>query len=292
MNLAVGLVLALLATAALSCGLYLQHSALGTLPALALRHPVRSLSCLFTSWRWLAGLVSGLSGLALYIGALRFAPLSLVQATLAGGVGLLALLVRRGGGSLSRLDQVAVAASVGGLLLLGLSLPAGAAHAASPGWAGPLLWALASMFLAGLAAVPGAAVLRPGAGLAAGAGLLYSAGNVATKAAVDGTKPVFLFWGLVLACHGLAFVCLQLSFQRGTAMATAGVSTLLNNLASILAGVIVFTEHVPGNAAGVLRGLGFAGAVLGATMLAVTGRANQPAPVRETRSIPGHGIHH
>jgi hypothetical protein len=292
MSLTVGLVLALLATAALSCGLYLQHSALGTLPTLVLRHPLRSLSWLFTSWRWLAGLVAGLTGLALYIVALSFAPLSLVQATLAGGVGLLALLVRRGGGSLSRRDQVAVAASVGGLLLLGLSLPAGAVGAASPGWAGPLLWVLASMFLAGLAAVPAAAVLRPGAGLATAAGLLYSAGNVATKAAVDGTNPMLLFWGLLLACHGLAFVCLQLSFQRGTAMATAGVSALLTNLTSILAGLIVFSEHVPGNAAGVLRGLGFAGAVLGATLLAVTGRVNQPITVRETRSTPGQGIHH
>jgi hypothetical protein len=292
MRLALGLVLALLSTAALSCGVYLQHSALGSLPALALRHPLRSLSSLFTSRQWLAGFVTGLSGLALYIIALGFAPLSLVQATLAGGVGLLALLVRLGGGSLSRLDWVAVAASVGGLLLLGLSLPAGAAHAASPVWAGPVLWVLASMLLAGLAAVPGAAVLRPGAGLAAAAGLLYSAGNVATKAAVDGTSPVFLFGGLLLVCHGLAFVCLQLSFQRGTAMATAGVSALLTNVASILAGLIVFSEQMPGSAAGVLRGLGFAGAVLGAALLAATRRVKETTPVRETRSLHEQGFHH
>src|SRR5215470_17608108 len=117
MNLAVGLGLALLSTAAISGGVYLQHSASSALPTLDLRHPVRSLRYLLTSRRWLARLIIGVTGLALY-----FAPLSLVQATLAGGVGLLALLVRRGGGSLSRPEQVAVAASVGGLLLLGLSL--------------------------------------------------------------------------------------------------------------------------------------------------------------------------
>lgn len=292
MSLAFGLVLAVLSTAALSYGVYLQHSASSSLPTLALQRPLRSLSYLFTSWRWVAGLVSGLSGLALYIIALRLAPLSLVQATLAGGVGLLALLVRRGGGSLSRLDRMAVAASVGGLVLLGLSLPAGAARAASPGWIGPLAWALASILLAGLVAVPGAALLRPGAGLAAAAGLLYSAGNVATKAAVDGPRPVFLFWGLLLACHGLAFVCLQLSFQRGTVLATAGVSALLTNLASILAGLTVFSEQMPGGAAGVMRGLGFAGAVLGATLLAAASRVKQPARVRETRSVPEQGFHH
>jgi hypothetical protein len=290
MNLAVGLVLALLSTAAISGGVYLQHSASAALPTLDLRHPVRSLCYLFTSRRWLGGLIMGVTGLALYIAALRFAPLSLVQATLAGGVGLLALLVRRGGGSLSRPERVAVAGSVGGLLLLGLSLSAGAARTATPGWAGPLLWALATMLLAGLAAVPGAALLRPGAGLAAAAGLLYSAGNVATKAAVDAARPVLLFWGLLLLCHGLAFVCLQLSFQRGTALATAGVSTLLANVASILAGLTVFSEQVPGGAVGVLRGLGFAGAVLGASLLAATRRA-QPAAASQTRSVPEQDVH-
>jgi hypothetical protein len=73
---------------------------------------------------------------------------------------------------------------------------------------------------------------------------------------------------------------LQLSFQRGTALATAGVSTLLANVASILAGLIVFSEQVPGSAAGVLRGLGFAGAVLGASLLAATSRAQQPGSGR------------
>jgi hypothetical protein len=284
MNLGVGLVLALLSTAALSCAVYLQHSASGALPALELGHPLRSLSYLFTSLRWLAGLTAGLTGLALYILALKFAPLSVAQAALAGGVGLLALLVRRSGANVSRLEWVAVAASVGGLLMLGLSLSAGASRAASPGWSGPLLWFLASMLLAGLAVVPGAAVLRPGAGLGAAAGLLYGAGNVATKAAVDATRPVLLFWGLLLVCHGLAFVCLQLSFQRGTAMATAGVSTLLANVGSILAGLTVFSEQVPGGAAGVLRGLGFAGAALGASLLAATSRVKQPAEERQPRS--------
>ena len=290
MSLAVGLVLALLSTAALSCAVYLQHSASSSLPTLALRHPLRSLSSLFTSRQWLAGFVTGLSGLALYILALSYAPLSLVQATLAGGVGLLAVLVRRGGVSLSRLEWVAVAASVGGLLLLGLSLRAGAAGAASAGWAAPLVWVLGSMLLAGFAAIPAAAFLRPGAGLAVAAGLLYSAGNVATKAAVDGTSPKFMFWGLLLVCHGFAFVCLQLSFQRGTALATAGVSALLTNLTSILAGLIVFSEQVSGSAA-VLRGLGFAGTVLGATLLAATSRATKPAPARDPRFVPERDLH-
>jgi hypothetical protein len=254
------------------------------LPALSVRHPLASLSALFTNWPWLVGFVTGLGGWALYIAALRFAPLSLVQATSAGGVGLLALLVRFGGGRLSRVERVAVAGSVGGLVLLGLSLPAGADHAAPAGWAAPLAWVLVSAVLAGMAAFPTARRLSPGAGLAVAAGLLYSAGDVATKAAVGGTRPALLFAAALLACHGLAFVALQLAFQRGTVLATAGVSTLLTNAAPILAGLIVFAEQMPGGAAGALRGLGFAAAVLGAATLAATGRSpagpvDEPGPV-------------
>lgn len=74
-------------------------------------------------------------------------------------------------------------------------------------------------------------------------------------------------------CHGLAFVLLQLAFQRGRALATAGVSSLLNNLLPIVAGIVVFDEHMPGGLPGVLRGLGFAGTLLGAALLAGMGRS-------------------
>lgn len=278
MKLTAGLLLALLSTSALSYGFYLQHASSSGLPALTLRHPLVSLSALFTNLRWLCGFVIGLSGWALYIVALWLAPLSLVQAVSAGGVGLLALLVRHGGGHLSRPERLAVAASVGGLILLGLSLPAATPRpAAPPGWAAPLGWVLISVLLAGIAALPAAPLLRPGAGLAVAAGLLYSAGDVATKAAVGGTRPAVLFAALLPACHGLAFAALQMSFQRGTAMATAGVSSLLTNVLPILAGLTIFTEKMPGGAAGVLRGLGFAGAVLGAALLAAVGHESGPS---------------
>ena len=277
MRLAGGLLLALLSTAALSYGFYAQHAASGQLPRQTLRHPQASLTALFTSGRWQAGFGSGLGGWALYIAALRLAPLSLVQATSAGGIGLLALLVRAGGTVLPARERVAVAVSVGGLFLLGLSLPAGVSRPAPGSWLAPLTWVAASVLLAGVAAVPAARLLRPGAGLAAAAGLLYAAGDVATKAAVGGTSPVAVFALLLPVCHGLAFVAAQLAFQRGSAMATAGLSSLLTNLLPILAGLVIFAEHMPGGAAGVLRGLGFAGAVAGAALLA---GARQPDEAR------------
>lgn len=265
--------LALVSTAALSYGFYRQHSAAGELPALSLRRPVRSMASLLRSWRWLAGFVVGLMGWALYIAALRFAPLSLVQATSAGGVGLLALLVRRGGTRLSGYDRAGVAAAVAGLFVLGLSLPLAmpAGHAPSAGAALPLAWVLSSVVLAGAAAGPLAGRLRPGAGLGAASGLLYSAGDVATKALMAGTHPALLFVAVLLACHGLAFCCLQLAFQRGSALATAGLSTLLTNALPVVAGLTLYAEAMPGGVAGLLRGVGFAGTITGAALLSARG---------------------
>jgi hypothetical protein len=45
-----------------------------------------------------------------------------------------------------------------------------------------------------------------------------------------------LFVPALLAAHGLGFVMLQLGFQRGSALATAGVATLFTNATPIAAG--------------------------------------------------------
>jgi hypothetical protein len=104
---------------------------------------------------------------------------------------------------------------------------------------------------------------------------------------MDGTSPVLAFWGLLPVCHGLAFMALQLSFQRGTTLATAGVSSLLTNVLPILAGLMLFSEHMPGGAAGLLRELGFAGAVLGATLLATASHPERPRSASEARPATG-----
>lgn len=276
MNLAIGLALALASALALNAGFYVQHGATNALPPLSIRRPLTSLRALFTDLRWLAGYAAGMLGWGLYIVALRFAPLSIVQAVAAGGVGLLALLVWRVGGvALVPRERVGVAAAVAGLVALAASLGAGVPRASAAGWSPVAVWVAASAALATLAAFPAARALAPGAGLAAAAGLLYAAGDVATKAAVGGAGIWFV--PVLLACHGLAFVALQLAFQRGTALATAGLSALLNNALPIAAGVALFHEGLPGGGSGALRAVGFAGAVAGAALLARSGEARDRA---------------
>jgi hypothetical protein len=267
-SLAGGLLLALASAAALNWGFLRQHGETSQMPRLTLRHPIRSLRTLFANLSWLAGFAVGLGGWALYIAALRLAPLSLVQAFSAGGIGLLALLVERTtDASLSRREWSGVGIGVAGLALLGVSLAGHAASGRHGSSVGVLLWVLASVAVASFAAGPLSPRLAGGAGFGIAAGTLYAGGDVATKAAVGGGTAI-IFAAAVLACHGLAFVSLQLGFQRGGALATVGVSTLFTNALPIAAGMTLFQEGLPAGVLGALRMLAFAAVVVGAALLA------------------------
>ncbi len=284
MTLLAGLLLALASAFALNWGFFVQHGASNALPPLSLQSPLRSLRLLFTSGRWLLGYLVGIGGWALYILALRLAPISIVQAVAAGGVGLLALFVWRVDRvPLSRREQAAVGASLGGLSLLCISFAAGAPRTATVGAHAALVWVAVTLLAALAAWQPGSRLMRPGAGLGAASGLLYAAGDVSTKGAVSGVGLFFV--PVLLVCHLLGFVALQLAFQRGTALATAGLSTLLNNSVPIIAGLWLFQEHLPAGVFGVVRALGFALVVLGAALLARPEQSS-PSPTGSEARIP------
>ena len=267
-RLAGGLLLALGSAAALNWSYLVQHGAAAALPPLSLGQPLRSLLALLRDLTWLVGFVTGIGGWVLYVAALWLAPLSLVQATSAGGIGMMALLVqRRAGRRLPRRDWLGVGLAVAGLLLLGISLAGGSDAGSTPSWPQVAIWMALSVVVAGIAAGPPARLLAAGSGLGVAAGTLYAAGDVGTKAAVQ-WGPWLLFVPALLAAHGLAFVALQLSFQRGKALATAGVASLLTNALPIAAGVALFHESLPGGAHGALRAAAFVLVVAGAAALA------------------------
>jgi hypothetical protein len=258
--IAAGLALAVASAVAIGVGYVLQHASASRLPALSVRRPVRSLVLLFRSGPWAIGFFAGIGGWVLYVAALKLAPLSLVQAASAGGVGVLAI-----GSRLDRAERVGVSAALGGLLLLGLSV--GSHPATRHGDAAAVAaWVAASLALAGVVAW-----LRPtAAGLGSAAGVLYAAGDVATKAAVGGGARLG-FVPVLLVCHGLAFVCLQLAFQRGGRLASAGLAVLWTNALPIAAGMTLFGEALPGGARGVLRVAAFCLVVVGAVALSRRG---------------------
>jgi hypothetical protein len=280
-EIGIGLVLAVISAGALNWGFFVQHGSASTLPPLEPRHPVRSLRILFATRRWLVGFAVGVSGWAFYVAALALAPLSLVQATSAGGIGLLALLVSRVGGvRLRRREWIGVGAALVGLALLGISLAGRSGASTSSSWLPAALWMGASLAAAGLSAGPLARFLSAGAGLGVASGMLYAAGDVGTKAAIGGGR-MLLFVPALLACHGLGFVALQLGFQRGGVLATAGTSTLLTNALPIAAGMTIFREGVPAGALGLARIVAFAAVVVGAVLL-----TTEPGAIQEPERQP------
>jgi hypothetical protein len=73
-----------------------------------------------------------------------------------------------------------------------------------------------------------------------------------------------------------------MSFQRGRALTTAGLSSFCTNALPIAGGVLVFHEHVPGGTLGALRILAFACVVVGAVAVARKDRVVEtPALVAE-----------
>ena len=291
----VGLLLALASAIALNVGYYRQHGAAAAMPPLTIRAPARSLRLLFTSVPWLVGLFTGVAGWGLYVAALGVAPLSLVQAASAGGVGVLALLSWRGGRGKTRGEVLGVVLAVIGLVLLGLSLVGDHPTSHLPGF-GPLEgWLAVSAALAATLLWWG---LRRGHGgaLGAAAGVLYAGGDTATKAVFPGGAHL-VFAPAVLALHGLAFVALQLGFQRGRPLETAGTATLLTNALPILAGSVLYAESLGAGSGEVLRLLSFASVVAGALALALAQapdsgavpgtRPSEPAPYGPTGSPAG-----
>jgi hypothetical protein len=254
---ALGLALAAASAVAINGGYRLQHAAAAALPPLSLRRPLQSLWSLFRSRRWSIGFVGGIAGWVLYVVALKIAPLSLVQAASAGGIGVLAL----GSARLSAAERVGVGAALAGLLLLAVSL-GGHADTGHGAASVVVLWLAAS---AGAAALV-TRVLPPGAGFGTAAGMLYAAGDVGTKTAVGGGARLW-FVPAILLCHGAAFVCMQLAFQRGGRLATAGLAVLWTNALPILAGTVLFGEGLPAGWRGAARIAAFGLVLVGAVAL-------------------------
>jgi hypothetical protein len=256
--IALGLVLAVASAVAINGGYALQHGAASALPPLSLRRPVRSLAALFGNRWWTVGFLAGIAGWGMYVAALALAPLSLVQAAAAGGIAVLAI----GGARLTAAERVGVTAALCGLALLGLSL--GSHPSTNHGTATSVaVWMVVS---AAVAAALGTRVLPKAAGLGTAAGILYAAGDVGTKAALAGGARL-LFVPALLACHGLAFVCMQLAFQRGGRLASAGLAVLWTNALPIAAGMVLFGEALPGGWRGAARIAAFALVVVGAVAL-------------------------
>jgi hypothetical protein len=269
-QIAAGLALALTASLALNTGFLLQHSGAAEAPPVNPLKPVATVAGLLRQRIWLLGLTFGLGGWALHVAALARAPLSLVQAFVAGGLALLAPIATRWfGHELQRAESVAVAVMALGLAALALGV-----H--EPRHGGALPETALALFLAGCAVVAApVATRRTAISLAVAGGLLYGAADTAIKALT-----------LVDAHHGLgatvtsawlpaaavltagAFFAFQRALQLGRPVTSIALMTAATYAVSIAAGLAVLSEPVGHGALGIVHVAAFAAVVGAAGVLA------------------------
>jgi drug/metabolite transporter (DMT)-like permease len=272
-QIALALVLTIVSACALNLGYLLQHDVASSLPRLSLRRPIASLRSLVVERRWLIGSAIQAGGFALYVVALALAPLSLVQATAAGGIGILAIMVSRiTHVPLTTLEQVGAAVSVVGLALLGISLLSshGEGSGATYAWVG--VWLAASAAGATLCVTLLARSIGRAPAWGIASGILFAAGDVATKMAVSGGLENVAFLVCLIVFYSAGTAVLQAAFQHGGALTTAGLSTLMTNALPIVAGMLLFHEPLPSGWIGAVRIAAFAAVVAGAVLLAARGK--------------------
>ena len=285
MNLALALAATLLSSCALNVGYLLEHEAVGQMPPLSIKSPLTSLRHLLGSRRWLIGFAIEGCGWALFVLALSLAPLSLVQATAAGGIGILAVLVSRVTHEpLSKHEWLGVATAIAGLVLLGISLAGGHGEGGGASYLTVGLWIGASA----VAAFVSVRLLsgRIGAAAAYGvdaAGLLFAAGDISTKAAVEAADSHLAFIAALICAYAFGTLVLQAGFQRGSALTTAGIATLLTNALPIVAGMTIFGEPLPHGWLGAVRIAAFSCVVVGAVFLGERRRPSGPGEAVRAR---------
>jgi drug/metabolite transporter (DMT)-like permease len=122
--LSIGILLALFCAFATNVGFLLKHRGACAAPDVSLKHPVASAIGLFRS-KWFAiGMLVALGAWVFHVAALAMAPLSVVQAVIAGGLVFLTVLAERYFGcSVGTRQWAGVGLTALGLVLLAVTLP-------------------------------------------------------------------------------------------------------------------------------------------------------------------------
>ncbi len=267
LHLILGLILSALSALMVNLAYLREHDAAAALPELSLRRPGASIRSLVESRAWLTGLAIEATGFAAFAAAVALAPLALVQSLSAGGIALLAFVSRRRARHPpARRERVGLVVAIVGLVALGVSLAGSSPSGSRASLLELLAWLLGSVALAGLVL----ALLTPrvGSGTAYGlaAGLLLACGDVSTKVALaDNPRPWMI--APAFAFYGIGTSCLQIAYQHGDPLRTAGIATLLTNAIPIVAATTILHEGIPTGALGALRILAFAAVIVGAVAL-------------------------
>ncbi len=287
MTLSLGILLALLCALATNVGFLYKHRGARAAPAVDMRRPLRTFKQLFASRLFALGMVVATGGWVLHVAAMAIAPLSVVQAVLAGGVVMLAVIAERMFGiRTGRRQWMGLGLTAVGLALLGFTLPA--MHGAHSRFSLPGMIA----FEAGLVVVGTLLIVGPRIGapaehhgymLGAASGILFGVSDIAIKAisgeiARAGPAGLLSPWTVVTVVASIAafYTCAK-GFQEGDAVPVIAVTGTAANLSGIVAGIIVFGDPLSADPLSlVVQCLAFVFVLTAAWLM--------PAPIRAARA--------
>jgi hypothetical protein len=242
-----GILLAVLASVLLNGSYLLQHAGSAQAVSVSPRRPVATLRSLLRSPLWAVGAVAGMTGWALHIGALSRAPISIVQAFVAGGLALTLPLVALSRRRIAPAERNGAGLMVAGLVLLSIGMRAHAVAGPVPAAALAAYAVCAGLLAAGVTAAAGGAI-RPGA-LGAAGGVFYGIADLAVKAVTvtareDGVRAALLSpWiAVAVASSVCAFFAFQRGLQSGRPITVIALMTAATNLVSIAGGLLVLGD--------------------------------------------------
>jgi hypothetical protein len=283
-----GLILALGCALLTNVGMLCKHRGATRAPDVRFRRPLHSAAELFRSKWWTIGFIIAFGAWLLHVAALTVAPLSLVQAVIAGGLVLLVVPAKRWFGiELGPRELLGLGLSAAGLAFLALTATEGAATESGYSQSAMISFeaAVIAIGIVLLLSHGHESVGRHGGLLLALAGgLLIGVCDVAIKALADTvpTAPLSIIspWTLVAAVAGLAaFYALARALQLGEAINVIVISSVAVNIAAITGGVLVFGDPVGSNALAVIaRASAFAAVIVAAILLPAAPRSPAPQP--------------
>jgi drug/metabolite transporter (DMT)-like permease len=255
----IGLGLAALVALMTNLASLLKHHGCQHTEPVRISSPLASIRGLAGSPWFAAGWALAALAWMIHVAALSLAPISLVQAVLAGGAVTLAVMSQRFfGGRVERRQWLALLLGGTGLLLLAVTIPS--FHGSHSAFSLPALLGFEGglvLLAVGLALGHRAQRLsaRSGVLLAALAGLLFALAGIAIKGLTGGVDSVALIAALValtVLCGALAQYTAVAALQLGGAIETIGLMGLVANATQIIAGVLVFGDPLSPSPLGIV----------------------------------------
>jgi drug/metabolite transporter (DMT)-like permease len=283
--LQLGILLAIFCAFATNVGFLLKHRGACAAPDVSLKHPVASAVGLFRSKWFAVGMLVALGAWVFHVAALAMAPLSIVQAVIAGGLVFLTVLAERYFGcSVGTRQWAGVGLTALGLVLLAVTLPH---HGGQSSYSTVGMIAFESALLAlGTFLVLSKKLdshEHHGVMLGTAAGILFGVSDVAIKAittslGTGGGIAVLTPWLVTcIAASVIAFYASARGLQKGEAVPVITLTSAAANVTAISGGILVFGDPMPGDPFGIfLQSFAF--------VLVIVAAALMPAPLRAARA--------